>query len=68
VPFVQGRLRNEWLSVEIETKCKHCNQQLHITMDSAMQFSVAEQAAVPLVFMPDISWEHFSGQTIIDSY
>ncbi|MDR3560221.1 MAG: hypothetical protein P4N59_02095 [Negativicutes bacterium] len=65
---MQGGLRNEWLSVEIETKCKHCNQQLHITMDSAMQFSVAEQAAVPLVFMPHINWELFAGQTIIDSY
>jgi len=37
-------------------------------MDSAMQFSVREQAAVPLLFMPEIDWEHFTGRTIIDSY
>ena len=66
-PFVQGHLRNEFVSVEIETKCKHCNQDIHITVDSAMQFSVVEHAA-PLVFMPDTDWEHFNQRSIIDTY
>jgi len=65
---VQGHLRNEHLSVEIETKCSHCDLLLHLTLDSLMQVSVREQAARPLVFMPEVDWEHFTGRTIIDSY
>ena len=54
--------------MEIETKCSHCDLLLHLTLDSLMQVSVREQAARPLVFMPEVDWEHFTGRTIIDSY
>ena len=67
-PFVQGQLRKEYVSIEVETKCKHCDQPLHFTIDSNMQVSVRESDAHPLVFMPDIDWNHFSEATIIDSY
>lgn len=67
-PFVQGRLRNEVVSVEIETKCRHCDQGLHITIDSDIRVSVREDEATPLVFMPDVDWANFADQTIIDSY
>ena len=67
-PFVQGRLRNEYVSVEIETKCRHCDQIIHITMDSNMRVSVREDKATPLVFMPDVDWANFAERTIIDSY
>jgi hypothetical protein len=33
-----------------------------------MNVSVREQGAVPLVFMPDVDWDHFSERTIIDAY
>lgn len=65
---MQGRLRNELVAVEIETKCQHCGQALHITIDSKMQVSVREKDAVPFVFMPDVDWEHFAERNIIDSY
>jgi hypothetical protein len=67
-PFVQGRLRNEFVSVEIETKCSHCNQEMQFTVDSNMRVSAREPDANPLVFMPDVDWEHFAERTIIDSY
>jgi hypothetical protein len=65
---VQGQLRKEYVSIEVETKCTHCNQELHFTLDSAMQFSVHDAKANPLVFMPDIDWDNFAERTIIDSY
>jgi hypothetical protein len=65
---VQGQLRNEFVSVEIETRCQHCDQPLHITTDSKMQVSVREKDAAPFVFMPDVDWDHFAERTIIDSY
>lgn len=65
---MQGRLRKETVSAEIETRCKHCDQAMHIKVDSDLQVSVREADADPLVFMPDVDWDHFSEQTIIDSY
>jgi hypothetical protein len=65
---VQGRLRNEYVSVEIETHCRHCDQVMHITIDSNMRFSVREDQATPLVFMPDVDWANFAGRTIIDAF
>ena len=67
-PFVQGRLRKEYVSIEVETKCQHCDQVLHLTMDNEMRISVRESGANPLVFMPDIDWNSFTDRTIIDSY
>jgi hypothetical protein len=52
----------------METKCRHCELPMHITIDSHMLVSVREEEALPLVFMPDMDWEHFTGRTIIDSY
>jgi hypothetical protein len=65
---VEGKLQNKLITIVIETKCSHCDQSLHITVDSNMNVSVHEQGAVPLVFMPDVDWDHFSERTIIDAY
>jgi hypothetical protein len=65
---VQGRLSKKYLSVEIEAKCKHCDQDLHITVDSNMKISVQEKKASPLMFSPDVDWDHFTGRNIIDGY
>jgi len=65
---VQGQLRQEYLSIDVETSCKHCDRVLHLTIDSKMQISVGEAGAKPLVFMPDMDWDHFAERTIIDSY
>ena len=67
-PFVQGQLRNEHLTVEIETVCVHCGQPLHITVNSDLQWSVREQDASPLLFEPEVDLEHFTDSTIIDAY
>jgi hypothetical protein len=65
---VQGQLRKEPISVEVETACRHCGQALHMTVDSAMRVSVREPGAAPLVFMPDVDFQHFAERTIIDAY
>lgn len=67
-PFVQGRLRDERLSVEVETECAHCGQELHLTLDSELRWSIKESDANPLVFMPDVDWEHLTGPNIINDY
>jgi hypothetical protein len=65
---VQGRLQNKFISLEIETKCKHCDRTIHITIDSDMQYSVHEDDAHPIVFLPGIDWDQFAERTIIGSY
>jgi hypothetical protein len=65
---VQGRLRREYVSVEVTTKCEHCSQVLHLTIDSNLHFAVGESDANPLVFLPEVDWGSFSEQNIIDTY
>jgi hypothetical protein len=65
---VQGKLQNKYISLEIETKCKHCEQNLHILIDSNMEVSIREESVTPLVFMPDVDWSKFAWPTIIDAY
>ena len=67
-PFVQGQLRGEKLAVEIDTACAHCDQELHITLDSEMQWSVKQQDASVLVFEPEVDWGHFTEANIVHRY
>jgi hypothetical protein len=68
MPFVQGRLRDQNLSVSIESTCGHCERPLHITVSSDMRYQVREAGADPLVFMPDIDWASFTEPNIIHAY
>ena len=65
---MQGQLRNEHLSVDIQTECACCGQPLHLTVDSAMKYSVCEAGAEPLVFEPHVDWGSFREPNIIGAY
>ncbi len=67
-PFVQGQLRREFLSVEIDTECAHCGRPLHLTVDSDLNVRVQEREAHPLVFEPDVDWAAFRDPNIIHAY
>jgi hypothetical protein len=65
---VQGRLRNEALSFEVETSCGHCGCPIHFSLDSNLNFQVKSEGANPLVFEPTVEWETFREPNIIDGY
>jgi len=65
---VQGRLRREYLSIEVETQCAQSGRPLRFTIDSDMRVNGRESEAKPLVFMPDVDWNTFAEPTIIDAY
>ena len=65
---MQGRLRQDHLTVTIETVCAHSGRPMTITIDSDMKFSVLDKGAEPLVFMPQVDWETFAEPNIIDAY
>jgi hypothetical protein len=67
-PFVQGRLWQAPLFVDIQTICAHCAWPIHFRLDSALQFQVHTAGAEPLVFEPQINWASFAAPNIIQAY
>ncbi len=67
-PFVQGCLRAEPLTVEIQTACAHCGQPIQIAVDGDMRYRVQTPDAEPLIFEPDLDWATFAEPNIIHAY
>ena len=67
-PFVQGRLRGESLSVDIESSCACCGRELRLTVNDDMVTEVRSEGAEPLVLEPHIDWASFHAPTIVDAY
>ncbi|HEY6910839.1 MAG TPA: hypothetical protein VI356_15775 [Myxococcales bacterium] len=65
---MQGRLRREELSVEIESECGHCGRALRATVDQDLRSKVHSRGARPLLFEPEVDWTGFRGPNIIDVY
>jgi hypothetical protein len=65
---VQGQLRQEHLTVTIETECGHCHKPLHLEVDSELKFRVQEPQAAPLVFVPRMNLQKLDDPSIIDAF
>ena len=63
---MQGRLRNEFVSVIVNSRCVHCDRDIEIKLDSDMNYEVAD--ASPIVFSPLIDWHSFSAANIIPDF
>jgi hypothetical protein len=68
LPFVQGRLRKRALSVAITTECAHCDEPIHLEIDSELNFRVVEEGAKPLVFVPLLDLARLEAPSIIDGF
>ena len=67
-PFVQGRLRDEWLEVRVVTECWQTGRELHLVIDSELRTRVLSPGADPYLFEPHIDWSAFSAPSIIHDY
>jgi hypothetical protein len=65
---VQGRLREEPLSVAVNTECAHCAQPLHIDIDSELNYHIKEEGADPRVFMPLVDFTKVTEPSITDVF
>ena len=67
MPFVQGHLRNESLTITFRTECGHCAKPLGIEVDSECGYRV-EPKAEPLVFLPLVDFKKIKDPSIIDVF
>ena len=65
---MQGQLRKKALSVAITTKCAHCDEPIHLEIDSDLNFRVVEEGAKPLVFVPLLNLAKLEDASIIDGF
>ena len=68
MPFVQGQLRNERLSYKVTTECGHCQQAIHIEIDSGLKYRVLDQEPEPMVYMPFVNFETLDDPSIINAF
>lgn len=67
-PFVQGKLRNTALTVEISTRCACCQEPIRMAVDSELNCRILEGGPAPLVFEPEVDWARFTDPNIIHKY
>jgi hypothetical protein len=65
---VQGHLRNEYLTITIDTNCAYSGKPLQIEVDSRLKCHVLDEASRPMVFTPQVDWERFHEPNIIHAY
>jgi len=65
---VQGRLRNETLSVRVKSSCAHCGKPIELTIDSDLNCTVHDPEARPLVFVPDVDLLTLREENIINAF
>jgi hypothetical protein len=67
-PFVQGQLRGEPLTFEIETECAHCARRIRIQMDNQLNYTVQGKDAAPLILAPMVDFDRLRDPSIIDAF
>ena len=65
---MQGRLRNEPLSFDIDTECACCNRSLRFRMDRELRFELEDPDCDPLFFIPLVDFTKLKANSIIDHF
>ncbi len=68
MPFVQGQLRRESLTVTFTSECAHCGRTLRIAIDSDLNYRVDAELAGALVFVPMVDFAKLRAKSIIDDF
>jgi len=62
---VEGRLRQEELTIDIRSRCAHCDRQIEISIDSELRYDAPPDV---VVFEPRVDWSTFREPNIIRHY
>ena len=68
MPFVQGQLRREPLTVTFASECAHCGRALRIAIGSDLNYRVEPELAGALVFVPMVDFAKLRAKSIIDDF
>ena len=67
-PFVQVKLREQWMSFIINSKCAQADLPIQIKIDSDLQITQVEEGANPFIFVPSINLAQTKAPNIIDIF
>ena len=65
---MQGKLRNEAVTVRVATECAHCAQTMAMEIDSDLHIGLDDEKCDPVIFVPDIDLLNLEEDSIIDSF
>jgi hypothetical protein len=65
---VQGRLRNEALSFDVESECACCGKPIRFTMRHDLSFTLGDPASDPLFLVPMVDFTRLKAPSIIDDF
>jgi hypothetical protein len=65
---VQGKLRNEYLIVQIDTECAESHHQMKIKIDSNLEYTTEDDGSDPVIFVPDVDLHKLNDDSIISSF
>jgi hypothetical protein len=65
---VQGQLRKQSLTFQVQTECGHCGKPFHLEIDSDLNYRVLEAEASPMVYAPLIDFDKLEDPSIIDGF
>ena len=68
MPFVQGQLNKEPTSVVIKSECAHCACPITIELDDKLKYTVIEEGADPVAFIPIVNFQKLTDPCIIDAF
>jgi len=67
MPFVQGQLRRESISVTIDSQCAHCSRPMRLHVDGDLNYR-SEDATDPMIYLPIVDFAKLKEPSIIDSF
>jgi hypothetical protein len=65
---VQGKLRNQYLKIKIDSECAHCGHPMEIEINSELEYKSREKDCQPVIFVPDVNLFKVEDDSIIDSF
>jgi hypothetical protein len=65
---VQGQLRQDTLSVIVNTECAHCSRPMEIEIDSDLNYTVNKEGFEPIIFVPDVNLFKLEDESIINAF
>ena len=65
---MQGRLREEYLFITVESSCAHCGAPLVLKMDSDLEYQLLEGGPEPMLFHPSVDFAMLAEPSIINAF